>query len=456
MILRHWGIEPYTVPTGSMAPAITGHHRTRICPRCGFPVLVGRRPGDRGDGPPSTRLYRKAYCLNCGKTELDMHDAPESAGDQLLVNRHVFAFRKPRRWEMVVFRLFGITFIKRIIGLPGEDLAILDGDVYVNGELQRKSLADVRALRIAVFDNDFQPEPGGWRQRWEVAADHSGPHPLKGTELHLDGEASPEGYQLVTYRHYQLDSRQCEPVVDEYGYNGGERTPPTAVHDFVMECKLEVGSGAGAVLLGITDGQTHLLAEIAAGTVKDRRIAGARLRRTTSWPPDLPDAWPGDGATLLQMAHNVHLKGGRSYRVELAFVDRRITLALNGKVVLGPVDLPPACNRSEVVRPVLLGARGVHLTVRNFRLFRDIHYRSTGPNGSHGKAVHLGFDQYFVLGDNSPNSKDSRFWPDGGAVPAHNLLGKPFLVHVPGRITGGGPETRAIQGTDWGRVRWIR
>ena len=48
------------------------------------------------------------------------------------------------------------------------------------------------------------------------------------------------------------------------------------------------------------------------------------------------------------------------------------------------------------------------LRVRNFRLFRDIHYTSVGPNGSPGKVVQLGPDQYFVLG-NHPRSWDGRY-----------------------------------------------
>jgi signal peptidase I len=450
LILRHWGVEPYAVPTGSMAPALAGHHRTRLCPRCGYPVHVGRRPADKGPGDAPYRLYRGAYCLNCGLTGLDMHAAAHARGDQLLVNRSVFAFRAPRRWEMVVFRLFGITFVKRVIGLPGELVELCDGDVFINDELERKTLAQARALCIPVFDNDFQPEPGGWRERWEVAADHSGPHPLAGTELHLDSEGSAGRYHLVTYRHYQLDTKQCEPVRDEYGYNGGER-PPALVHDFLMECSLEVGRGEGAVLLAITDGKDRLVAELPVG-----RDAEARLSRVNAWPPQTAkDPWPGD-AVQLRAARGVHLLPGKPYRVELAFVDRRVTLALDGRTVLGSVDLPAVSGRPGVVRPVVLGVRGVRLVVRNFRLARDIHYTSAGRNGGPGKAVRLGSDQYFVLGDNSPNSQDSRFWPDGGAVPAGSLLGKPFVVHLPGRVTGGDAGTRAVRGIDWGRVRWLR
>ena len=65
-------------------------------------------------------------------------------------------------------------------------------------------------------------------------------------------------------------------------------------------------------------------------------------------------------------------------------------------------------------------------------------------------------------GDNSPSSDDNRFWtgPDGGPlpVPRANFLGKPFLVHVPSRVTrwrGFGREWEH-QGIDWERVRWLR
>jgi len=37
-------------------------------------------------------------------------------------------------------------------------------------------------------------------------------------------------------------------------------------------------------------------------------------------------------------------------------------------------------------------------------------------------------DSYFVLGDNSRSSLDSRYW---GFMPAHNLLGKAILIYWP-------------------------
>ena len=107
------------------------------------------------------------------------------------------------------------------------------------------------------------------------------------------------------------------------------------------------------------------------------------------------------------------------------------------------------------------GARGADVRLRNFRLYRDIHYTDAGRHGS-GAAVRLGAGEYFVLGDNSPNSDDSRFWSDadGRYLPVRtpDFIGKPFLVHLPSRLRRWDAfgRTGEFQGLDWGRVPWLR
>ena len=74
-------------------------------------------------------------------------------GDQLLVFKQSYLYRTPRRWEVIVFRNPAEpleAFVKRVIGLPGESIQLVDGDVVIDGELCRKSWTDQRELRIPV------------------------------------------------------------------------------------------------------------------------------------------------------------------------------------------------------------------------------------------------------------------------------------------------------------------
>src|SRR4029077_10691945 len=100
---------------------------------------------------------------------------------------------------------------------------------------------------------------------------------------------------------------------------------------------------------------------------------------------------------------------------------------IDGREPFPAVDLPPPTRRSPVPQPLLLGVKGGHVVARHLRVFRDRHYTDAGRNAVHGQVVRLGPDQYFVLGDNSPRSQDSRSWPNGGFVPASSLLGAPLL-----------------------------
>lgn len=69
------------------------------------------------------------------------------AGDVLLVEKLTPLIREPQRFDMVVFRYRyrdNLYYIKRIIGLPGETVQIVDGKVWIDGE---------------ALENDFGVEP---------------------------------------------------------------------------------------------------------------------------------------------------------------------------------------------------------------------------------------------------------------------------------------------------------
>lgn len=57
-------------------------------------------------------------------------------GDNLLVDKLSYRLKEIERYDIVVFRYrTGEYFIKRVIGLPGETVQIIGGEVYINGEL---------------------------------------------------------------------------------------------------------------------------------------------------------------------------------------------------------------------------------------------------------------------------------------------------------------------------------
>jgi len=254
-------VEPFGVPTGSMAPTLIGNHREGPCPRCGYPVRVGIPTGPERPG-----FFSDVPCPNCGK-RVNLSEARDINGDRLLVDKNVYQLRRPRRWEVAVFRCsadLAKPYVKRIVGLPGEEITIVDGDAFANGELLRKSIREVREARVPVFDMSHSPAPTGWGPRWLVyPADgdrrlprEGGREPAPADEsvlangtLTLDAAAGPQQEVRVEYRHWNLDENREEPVKSANSYDGGGSRRESniyPVHDFYLRCEVEVVSAQPA------------------------------------------------------------------------------------------------------------------------------------------------------------------------------------------------------------------
>ena len=73
-------------------------------------------------------------------------------GDNLIVDKVSYRFSDPRRYDIIVFpyRYKDMYFIKRIIGLPGETVQILDGYVYIDGKKLDEHFCDEKIQNAAL------------------------------------------------------------------------------------------------------------------------------------------------------------------------------------------------------------------------------------------------------------------------------------------------------------------
>ncbi len=424
LLFRTFAAEAYIVPTGSMAPTLLGMHEELVCPNCQIRFNLGLEEGGRSGRP---------ICPNCGQNGLESHPALECSGDRLLVQKFLYDFRRPRRWEVAVFHFPGDpsqAYVKRVVGLPGELIQIVRGDVFVNGQIARKTLDEQRAMRVLVYDNQYVPRDSTRFPRFTFRRGRprsgavSGWHAEGTAFVHNQVDGTTDATDWLEYRHWDPDRGRYAPVYDFSSYNGGELRGENHVSDLMVEARLKVGSNVDSVDFRIQSGSDRFLVKL-----------------------------PFQGSELPSLRRNgilVPLKNPRSIaqRVptrnsllfEASVMDQRLIVTIDGVPLFDPVDYDvPREGPGPDESPFAFGLRDGSLTIEGVRLFRDVYYTSELANTPRrpfavDRPYPLGSDEFFVLGDNSPVSNDSRFWPDSPVVKGELLLGKPFLVHLPGQV----------------------
>lgn len=130
LVFRPYVYEAFVAPTNSMAPTLLGDHLTGRCPRCGKPAY-GAVPAPGNSMPADGQLMIcQSDLKTCHPNNVGKEVAPP---DRFLVNKMI----SPRRWDVIAFRLPSnpdVYYVKRLVGLPGEELLIRDGAVWINGE----------------------------------------------------------------------------------------------------------------------------------------------------------------------------------------------------------------------------------------------------------------------------------------------------------------------------------
>ncbi len=81
-----------------------------------------------------------------------------SDGDNLIVDKLSYHFKEPKRFDIIVFPYKheeNTFYIKRIIGLPGETVQVIEGYVYIDGELLESDVYGAEVMESA----DMAAEP---------------------------------------------------------------------------------------------------------------------------------------------------------------------------------------------------------------------------------------------------------------------------------------------------------
>jgi len=394
---------PVRIAGGSMAPTLYGEHHRVACGDCGFVFRCDVwRPADSGI----------ATCPNCGgKNSLENNDA--RPGQLVTIDRQIWAGSAPERWDLVAFtdpERSERAGVKRLVGLPGERITILHGDIYANDQLIRKPLAVQRRLAALVHDDRFRP-----------AAKHALPARWQGDAATTSWQAIPGGYRVagdvappssgdtsspdwLTYRHWRCYAgpyaRSEEAAIsDQYGYNQGVSRQTQSVSDVFFEARCDLPEG-GRMSLRVHDGRERFRCDI------DSRAGHVRLLRA--------------GNVLLEKI----LAMPRQSLVEFGVFDRQVVLAIDREEVFRVPYEPAELPRQPTSRPLAIGSDGSRLTVTGLRVYRDLYYLDPrGLAASWQAPASLGADRYLVLGDNAPISRDSRQWSDFG-LSRHAMIGK--------------------------------
>jgi signal peptidase I len=534
LVVRGFEAQAFVIPTGSMAPTLMGRHKEVLCPQCGFVYAVNA--SDEVEPRAGTHDVFSGICVNC-RHQARLKDSPSFKGDRILVMMFPYDLtslpgaKPPERWDVVVFRYPEepeVSYIKRLVGLPGETLRIHHGDVFIRPPGQedfaiaRKPYKHLRSMEIAVYDDRNRPTSLAGRPEWRRWA------PTTGTawkldedrpgQYRMDSSGSPgESWAELRYRHLVPDPEQWDAVLNErplprlprptlvtdfYSYNtnmaslGGNLLgdgpgdhdawmQPHWVGDLMLSATLEVESTAGLVRFELIKGGIAYRCEIDLATGSASFFQGETKLGETPTP----------------------VKGKGRYQVDLANVDSRLILAVDGYPVLGPdsqegfaydsADETTPIPTEADLSPAAFAVRNASATVSDLVLKRDIYYTQQPGRNDYStvwedhyprtpvelfdfladpsrfpnlakvgtREYPIGVDRYLMMGDNSPRSKDSRGWDSADSawdpgdrqtweVPRNLLTGKAFYIYWPHGVPLG--PIPFLFRPYFERMKWIR
>lgn len=442
LIIRQFAMEAFVIPTGSMAPTLYGEHVEISCPNCARVFAIDRKQVGGGFESAFRRhaqcprcksngvvyLYdagelsdfTEALCQDCGhrwtvenptsgKTVLatrisltcpncgfdfqkDITPSDITGGHKILVNKAGLLVRAPRRWDIIVFKFpekkKGVSrknYIKRLIGLPNEEILIRHGDICVNGRIARKELDVIHAMAFEVFSSEL-------KQKWKQLI----PWTPYGGDWQLGvGSLEVDAHEDEAHVEFTKDITAALP------YSNADSS--THVND--VGFRLEVTCrDKGEFFCCIDDGEHAFCLRVPVGDEGKVSLTMDDIEVKTA---------------------DLHFVPGKSYTVEFLNIDDRILALVDGEQVFR-FDYNSEVHVSDDAQ-ITLGTSDTAARFEKIHVYRDIYYLDKGEHAIYS-AERLGPDEYFAMGDNSGSSSDSRTW---GTVPEANLLGRGFIIFWP-------------------------
>jgi signal peptidase I len=413
VLIARWTVmQTHFMPTGSSAPTLYGRHAEQVCSACGFRFAISL------DQTPVGMSRKRALltCPNCGQPQADQ--SVETEPDHILVDKTTL----PKRWELMMYRNPRdpeYLFVHRLVGLPGEQIDLVHGDVFIDGKRVAKPPERVSDLWFQINDSRYGMEGGDATPTWRPEKSNGLWTRTGGTWKCAAAQAQPQRLQLV--RH----------IDDSLPYNQAVRSPTSPFHyvgDVKIELDLAAFSGPGGIGFEWSFDGYRVTGKIDAdgglSLVSGEQGAAGRLEHSLA----------------LTRHVAMGLRDGRAFILD----GKRMAASM----VLVSEDLEAIQLRSEPIKACEfeLIADRCDVELRRIGLYRDVYYRDEEWRTNAARSAMawsrtpftLGSDEYFVLGDNSAMSMDSRYadqtYVGGhqpGTVPRELVVGTARLIHWP-------------------------
>jgi signal peptidase I len=329
----------------------------------------------------------------------------------------------PARNDVVVVRRpeDDTPIVKRVLGLPEESLRISQGDVLIYRQHFWPSAP--RPPEVVLFDDRWHK----LEDRFEIGAPQSRVWRRDGQDWLLDARDVP--------LHDDAALLHLSGPLDD-GYLGPEHElvpGQTQANDARIECEVRFDDDRGEVRLGLKEQADTFEGVLSrenatTGKVVITRRAGlaAAEELGTAHFPLVTGKW-----TRLSFEN-------RDNALKLIFAGPGSPLVQIYKENTPEPEGAASAGRGPSGR-VYFGGAGGRIAFRSIRLARDLVYTDRGHVGVDSE-IQLGPDEYFLLGDNSSQSRDSREW---GPVTDRDIVGRAVRVVWPPsrwRKVDGGPR----------------